>query len=183
MSSFREASKDHWTSNTSVEHINKADEGAVPMAWQFRYVTGEGPAPYWTDCDQAIFNLLGAEYYAGRVETRTLFTHPQAQAAQAIQIGVNRYIVACPTTALAAQPRAPDEDEDKDITGGIDAHLAQPAQSVDVEKDASRYRWLRISACEIAWNEWCSYAPGYTADGPEELDAAIDAALTEKGNG
>lgn len=46
-----------------------------------------------------------------------------------------------------------------------------------LRRDARRYRWLRISAFEIAWNEWCSYSPGYAANGPEELDSAIDNAM------
>lgn len=55
-------------------------------------------------------------------------------------------------------------------------HFAKGAEVGGDAEDAARYRWLRISACEIAWNEWCSYAPGYSANGPEELDQAIDAA-------
>ena len=51
------------------------------------------------------------------------------------------------------------------------------AQIEAMQRDAARYQWLRISACEVSWNEWCSYSPGYSADGPEELDAAIDAAM------
>jgi len=60
----------------------------------------------------------------------------------------------------------------------------QPVRSGGVSddaRDAERYRWLRVSACEIAWNEWCSYSPGYSAGGPEELDQAIDAAIKSQG--
>lgn len=44
-------------------------------------------------------------------------------------------------------------------------------------EDARRYRWLRISAKNVEWNDWVSYSPGYSHNGPEILDAAIDAAV------
>ena len=43
-----------------------------------------------------------------------------------------------------------------------------------LRKDAERYRRLRKSALEVAWCEQVSFSPGYSENGPAELDAEID---------
>jgi hypothetical protein len=65
--------------------------------------------------------------------------------------------------------------------------FTQPEQPADLVRDAERYRWLRndgagfdISVAEIDEDGHESWVHGYP---PEELDAAIDAAIAAKKGG
>ena len=43
-----------------------------------------------------------------------------------------------------------------------------------LRKDAERYRHLRATALEVSWCVQVSFSPGYSANGPAELDAEVD---------
>lgn len=62
----------------------------------------------------------------------------------------------------------------------ITAHHAEIAAAV---RDAERYRWLRTSA-DVSWNGWVTYQnlAAYEFE-RAEMDAAIDAAMSQEGEG